>query len=484
MLKLGRKIPLPVSTTGIALLLSVPAMVLASMAFRGRVHSLETNDSLYAVMTRMNLLQSFHGDPGRAPPALWRERLGIQLSEDLWNLQGRGLWWQGWSDDGAAYLILPSRLWPSTTSPGVASLHLGGIVVIGVDGLHRHQLLTILSGSSSEPLPKAQPLQRFCLRELTEKPAVMWTSEGLASISGSLVSLLQGARVGCLSLQLNGNKMYWQGVVGSRPFSSAPSGLRAEPQSKDSEELSFPRKDSPDELLLSLTSKRTDLLLGSLLSRRIIRDPLETDYGLTDKDRLKLGLSPLELILMEQNNGKFQASIQMQLNLTGGTQRWSPAVDAVSARLQERGFDQSAKSDSTLKSRDQVSSTATIWSRTENGKTDVVGGWIWHPSKSGQKIKNLKTKAIYNRLGLSLGASPLADASLPTPQLLADTAFRLWADPSRIGKLGMLSGSWPAVVQKATELQVELSELKGGNGGKAPWMWMKGQLTLAKPESP
>ena len=197
MLRLSRRIRFPVSIAGIALFLSIPALVLAFMAQRGTLRSADSNSSLHSVIARMNLLQSFRGDPRRDPPRLWRERLGMKLASDLWSRQGRGLWWQAWSDDGAGYLILPSRLWPSKTSSRLAEVHLGGIVVIGVDGLHRQQLLKILDGGISEPISKEQRLQRFCLSQLLHKPAVMWSAEGLAAISGSLAPLLQVARVGC-----------------------------------------------------------------------------------------------------------------------------------------------------------------------------------------------------------------------------------------------------------------------------------------------
>ena len=72
------------------------------------------------------MIQSFKGDPSRTPPRLWSDRLGVQPANDLWRRYGRAVWWQAWSQDGEAYLVLSAAAWPiqpqrSASTPGRSS---------------------------------------------------------------------------------------------------------------------------------------------------------------------------------------------------------------------------------------------------------------------------------------------------------------------------------------------------------------------------
>lgn len=470
MLKLIKRIPFPVSIPGILLFLMVPALVLINSAKRGSVHSSLTNRDLYSLMSRLNLIQSFRGDISRQPPRIWIERLGLSLAKDLWKRQGSGIWWQGWAEDGNGYLLLPSYLWPHSTSKRLADIELGGIVAIGTDVLHRQQLLQIVESDSAQSIEISQPLTEFCLKKLINSTAVKWNPDGLSSLGGSLAPLLQVAREGCIALQLNGDQLHWHGVVGSRPMSSSPSNLRPKPLASLSS-FSFSKESLMRPMLLSLSSTSSNLVFGNLLSRNIIKVPLETDYGLSRSAIQKLGNAPLNLSLISEQKGKYLASIQLQLLLRGGLSQWNSVMESLSNRLTSQGL--TASDSSSLISKDNAISNVKVWVNTEQGKSNVVGGWFWKKDKIG-----------FNLLQLSLGAAPNAEEDFSIPALTNDLSLRLLAEPRQLNKLGLLGDQWPVPLLMAKHLDLSLSPLQGSKPNANSWFWFKGKMSIGQLETP
>ena len=109
------------------------------------------------------------------------------------------------------------------------------------------------------------------MQRLANAPAVFWTSDALAAISGTTAPLLQQASHGCLALRLIGNKLHWGGVVGDRSLAFAAS----QPQNGWKFLVSERRKPAnfDRDSLLEVHGARVDLILGTLLSRQIIQEP-------------------------------------------------------------------------------------------------------------------------------------------------------------------------------------------------------------------
>ena len=147
--------------------------------------------SLAELSGALSLVQSFRGDPSRTPPSLWSERLGVKPAAELWRRYGRSIWWQGWAQDGDAYLILSSSTFPGE----IQGLHLqrvGSMEVVASDALHREQLLQRLkAGQGSKATLQPDSLLGACLRDLSEGPGVIWNADALATLSGTLAPLLQ-----------------------------------------------------------------------------------------------------------------------------------------------------------------------------------------------------------------------------------------------------------------------------------------------------
>jgi len=465
----------PVSSAGIFSLLFVPTIVI--LLLKGHLSSTRKDGvgTLPQLMTEMTLIQSFQGDPQRLPPRLWQERLGINLAKDLWRRQGRGLWWQAWADDGEAYLLLPDILWPMSVTSSIAFKRLDDMVVIASDGLHRQQLLQNLGEGLVHSPAGQSSLQRYCNSVLELGPAVTWSPDGLASVSGAMAPLLQISRYGCLSLRVERNQLKWQGVVGFRPFGFAPVNIHASPFQHRPMAIKLPPRRDSDQALLNMQMKSMDLLLGSLLTKQIIQDSLDKNYGINHPLRLRLASAPLDFSLSKQPKGPFQASIQMQLELPEGSSRWQPVIDTVSQYLEERDFIKEANSvvqnDQSI---DVDFSGLTLWRQTESDGERVFGGWVWQ-QQNGKPT----------RFGIALGDSPiLTEISNEPMDLVHSDVVKLSADPAALHRLGLLNGLWPAPVKKTRTLSMNLSYLRGANLKKTHWWWMSGQLTLEQASTP
>ena len=234
------------------------------------------------------LIQSFQGDPRRPVPSLWNARLGVKPASELWRRQEGMLWWQAWSLDGEAYLIVPAhQISEEAQSP--YSQRYGNLVVLGTDQLHREQLSQRIKAESSQAgLLIEGGLFASCLQSLVKEPSVYWTADALASISGSLAPLLQQGREGCMQLRLQGRSLQWNGVISQRPLRSNPAKADLTAWTTASVEVAPVDRST----LLHVEGTALRLILGTLLSRQIIQVPLEQNYGISKVLRSQISTSP------------------------------------------------------------------------------------------------------------------------------------------------------------------------------------------------
>ena len=422
-----------------------------------------THASLSRVSGAFSLMQSFHGDSKRPAPKLWNQRLGLVRAADLWKRQGRSIWWQGWSEDGDAYLILPDQLL-ATDTKNLRKHQVLGLTLLGSDELHRQQLIQRLQRQPERP-PQPTSLQSRCMQRLANAPAVFWTSDALAAISGMTAPLLQQASHGCLALRLIGNTLHWGGVVGDRSLAFAAS------QPKNGWKFLVSERQKPANFdrdsLLEVHGARVDLILGTLLSRQIIQEPLEDQYGVNQSIRSRLALAPFSLRLKQQAKGAYRAGLQFQAPLPGGAAAWASVLDRVSNRLEERGFERINPADDKAKKSDAV-----IWKDKREGQNKIVGGWRW--------LQNPKTSVL-----LSAGLAGLPDTKSFYQALPESTrlALKLNARPRDLVSLGLMNGSWPALLKQADSLHLQIkpainaSKLKAS--GQQAWWEVSGQLVLS-----
>ncbi|MDC0277464.1 hypothetical protein OAK87_00650, partial [bacterium] len=317
------------------------------------------------------------------------------------------------------------------------------------------------------PERPAQPrsLQSRCMQRLANAPAVFWTNDALAAISGTTAPLLQQGSHGCLSLRLIGNTLHWGGVVGDRSLALASS------QPKQGWNFAVPDRQKPasfdQDSLLEVHGARVDLILGTLLSRQIIQEPLESQYGVNQSIRSRLALSPFSLRLKQQSKGAYRAGLQFQAPLSGGAASWASVLNRVSNHLKERGFQRFSPADDKVEKADAV-----IWKDRRDGQNKIVGGWRWlqHPKKSTI---------------LSAGLASLPDTkqfyqALP---MLTPSTLKLNARPRNLVLLGLMNGSWPALLKQADSVHLQIKpaiptfNLRAS--GQQTWWEISGQLELS-----
>ena len=423
--------------------------------------------SLAQLSEALILVQSFRGDPNRAVPSLWAERLGVQPATDLWRRYGRSMWWQGWAQDGDAYLILASSTFPPELQ-GLQRQRVGSMQVLASDALHRQQLLQRLKTNQvSTTSVRTDSLWASCLHALSEAPGVIWNADALATLSGTLAPLLQQGREGCVQVRLQANQLFWEGVIGRRPLSSltmrsslSSSGL-IEASSTD---LSSTDATSSELTLLQVDGDRVDLILGTLLSRQIIQAPLEEHYGINGAMRSKIADLPFSLRLQSRASGAYKAGLQVQLPLTGSAQQWAPILKAVSERLDSRGF-QKLQDDRVSSERE----APILWQRRDEPDPTIVGGWLI--------IQGQKSPVLSIGFGTEPAAQPFLSTQMPQNRL----SLRVKGDPQRLTQIGLLGGLWPKPVQRASSLNLDVKPLKisaSSKLAKQSWWRVSGSLTL------
>lgn len=399
----------------------------------------------------MPLVQAFQGDPSQAPPQLWNRRLGIKPASSLWKRLGRALWWQAWSGDGQAYLVIPAWLWPDQPASGVTARRLDGLVVISADALNQQQLVQQLasaSGVSRSP----SPLQAACIRKLDSSPAVHWQPEALARLSGALSPLLQQARYGCLSLRVRDETLQWHGWVGRRDFAAAPTNL---PLMESFAMAELSNSEQPSSLL-RVQGRHLGLLLNALASREIIRQPLEQQYGFGQSEREQILKSPFRLRLLAQPQGAYQAGLQLQVSLPGKSKAIQRSLNVLSGRLRDQGLRASQPAE-------------TSWIDPKDNASQVVGGWAWIAPQAQDSV-----------LSVGLGLPPSKTVlSGPSASQDKDLSLSLTVNPRELLERKLLSGTWPRVVRQTPSLQLTLNSLGGlPTTTSSDWMELRGQLAL------
>ncbi len=452
---------------GISLL--VGAGLIGLRLSNSRLHLADDSSasSLAQLSGALILVQSFRGDPNRAVPSLWAERLGVQPATDLWRRYGRSMWWQGWAQDGDAYLILASSTFPPELQ-GLQRQRVGSMQVLASDALHRQQLLQRLKTNQvSTTSVRTDSLWASCLRALSEAPGVIWNADALATLSGTLAPLLQQGREGCVQLRLQANQLLWEGVIGRRPLSSLT--MRSSLSSSgliqaSSTDLSSTDTASSELTLLQVDGDRVDLILGTLLSRQIIQAPLEEHYGINGAMRSKIADLPFSLRLQSRASGAYKAGLQVQLPLTGSAQQWAPILKAVSERLDSRGF-QKLQDDRVSSERE----APILWQRRDDPNPTTVGGWLI--------IQGQKSPVLSIGFGTEPAAQPFLSKQMPQNRL----SLRVKGDPQRLTQIGLLGGLWPKPVQRASSLNLEVKPLKisaSSQLAKQSWWRVSGSLTL------
>jgi hypothetical protein len=460
-----RRIPLPVSTAAVVLLLVVPSVLLSRWS-RPRAEGVEQ------LMGAASLLQSFPATPDRPIPDLWIERLGPEAARDRWRAQ-RKVWWQFWAtnSESAPFLAFPidsTRTSAAALPPN--ALRVGDLLVFAETPTARQQLLTSL-----RPLQRrSQGLTLRCRQRLQAGQAVFWQADALGSLLGPIAPLLERYQVGCLTLALEDRGIRWQGEAaaessGFQSINRSPSQAAGTPPEVavlgivgggDLTEVSaLPEQPPlPDDLLLEFQGSSLDQLLEGLLARQIIRDPLASRYGLEGPRLAVTRQAPFRLRLHPLPEGPFQASLDLLVRVDGARSAWSTLLERVKTNLLAQGFvaavdpllplagtpSSQPKSDpSPVAVAPPVGASATVWKRPDG---TTVGGWRWLQGSDGQP-----------QLLLFLGPPPptaLPLAVVPAQQV-QPSQLALRVRPAALDALGLLPEEIPALARRASQVWID-----------------------------
>ena len=440
-------------SVGVATLLTASSLIGLVLTSSSQ-HDRQLN-GLLQLASSLQLVQAFRADSSQQPPLLWQRRLGVTPAQEIWQRLGHGLWWQGWSVDGQAYLVLPSSLITAEERKRSIAHDLSHFVVLSADALNRQHLRERLASKRSSP-HELPPLLSSCLQRLARGPAVVWRPEMLARFSGASAPLLQAAGHGCLSLRVSKGHLQWQGWIGSRDFALAPRELRPGGRGFPEGNPKGPDSLQPPQALLMLEGEHLGVLFSALASRDIIRRPLEKNYGLGAAQRTKLLEAPFRLRLLPLPQGAFKAGLQLQLWPQAERISLDRSLQALRGRLIDQGLNPTGRE-------------AVIWRESGSSDQDVIGGWRWLQPQSTRPV-------ISVGLGMSPAERPLpawSDAS-KRPDVLVD----LQARPADLASRGLLDGQWPRVVTQAQALSLRLHRLSSARES-SPWSELSGQLALS-----
>lgn len=416
---------------------------------------------LARLLVASDLLQSFPVDRAQPVPELWTQRLGAEAGP-LWR-QARGSWWQLWSghDDGGAALVLEATTLANRKRPS-GSFTVDDLVVIAPDALAADDLQRPLR-LSHRPL---QGLEQRCMERLQQGQAVYWSNQGLAGVLGPLTPLLMRWQQGCLSLEFSSDRLAWNGeasaVTGLAAERPAPVPLPAEGNLK---------KTLPPGTVLALSGPRLELLLGSLLSRSLVRDALQEQYGL-DQDTLRLlSTSRFALQLRSLPKGPFRLGLTLNVDLSQQRRAWIRAMGQLEQSIRRQGLQPIGPEapEGPVANRGVLPLDQT-WRRADGV---VVGGWRWLSADS-------RSPKRPTRLVLFLGPAP-APAALSQVGWPAQDSGRLELVllPRPLAAEGVMPASLPPLVNAAQTLQM----ISGGQGsgprtGTVSPLW--GELRLGR----
>ena len=449
----------PLTTAALAFLLLIPAIQIGRLDAPLSRHRRDLIHLLQALSRKADLVLSHDIQADRSAPEIWIQRLGAEQAADRWSSLRGQIWWTAWMGDGAPVLILPR---PSAArsaadrSTAAEPEALPGFQLLFADALHekvfREQPLE-LKGVPSR-------LETVCLDRLMSTRAVRWRPAALSSLAGASSVLLQSAAHGCLSLSLRGKDLRFSGFVSPRPLASAPDQLSPSQPRLMQQERSAMAPSGDATTLLHVHSHPSSPVLRALLERPLIKQPLESAFGVTPKLRRLLLDAPMALRLHRLAGGPYQAALELDLNLASPTTAVAAALEKTALGLEERGL---SRSKLALINPDGRSVTeALVWNQPER---PPLGGWAW-----------FKTEDQTPQLRFSLGAPP--SARQPEPLNKDQTGLSIVLQPAALTQLGLLPGRWPAVVRKADRIKLWIAPLTGGKLGPQDWSWLDGQLSL------
>lgn len=441
-----RRWPLPNTAAALLALLLLPSVALLLWP---RPQAL----GLARLLSQAQLIQSFGGggSSARPLPVLWQQRLGSTAAA-LW-LRQQGVWWQFWGahGDAGAYLVLPAVSLSGIRNPQlpVPPLVVDDVVVFAADPLSRQWLAERLQAVSRPQ----RGLEQRCLLLLRQPQTVAWSAAGLGALAGPVAPLLQRVQQGCLSLQLQGASLTFDGEAG------ISDGVLGAPRQA---QLELSGRPLTADLLLELQGPSLEVLLQGLLARQLVREPLAARYGITEPQLALLRALPFVLRLRQQSVGPFQASLELEVAPQGRDRpAWGRLLAALREPLQQQGLQ--APPPRLQASTPRLTNAllpAASWS---NERGEVVGGWFWSAEASAARSP---------RLVLFLGPQPPAGATQPSMPI-AGSPLQLRARPAALARLGLWPEGFPAVVSGADQL-----ELLAGHGAQQPLSPLRGRLEL------
>lgn len=425
-----RRVLLPNTAASAVLLLLGPALALL-------LWPRSQAQGLARLFHQSQLIQSFAAAPTRPPPPLWRQRLG-PLAAVLWSRQ-QGVWWQFWGvhGDAGAFLVLPSTSLSDVVGDRlpVPPLRVDDLAVVAADPLSRQWLSDRLRSVPRSP----RGLEQRCLLQLRQPQTVSWSPAGLGALAGPVAPLLQRFQQGCLTLNLQGQRVDLGGEAAAAVGVLGPaSQSRPEPAS---------RPLTPGQLL-ELRGPALEVLLQGLLSRQLVREPLASRYGIAEPQLALLRRSPFVLRLRELPQGPFQAGLELDLAPPArDRQAWERLLAALRQPLLQQGLQEQG-----------AIPLRTRW-RDEQGR--VVGGWFWQPPQGGEE----------RRLVLFVGPEPATGSAPPAPS----GWVVLQARPGDLDRLGLWPGAFPPLVRRADQL-----EIKADAERRQPISRLTGRLALTR----
>ncbi len=474
----------PVTALLVSTLTVVPGAVVISLIRSDSTEgqsSVLVDEPLIQISEELSMLQSFRIESEAKIPPLWIERLGERTAADLWAQHDGQLWWQAWPEEGEPCLILKEDILeassagdldPESLKPSESVRLHRGLILLFADALNRQSFdQRFRPGGVVSP-----PIEQQCFDQLNITTAVLWKPSAVASMAGALTPLLQSASHGCVAIEFRGRELRWMGVVASRslreaskrlghpdprPFLRGGSSLTAvETSNSDRKNL---EDQSP---LLRLQSHSTRTLLGALLNTPLIRDGLESNYGLIPNLRNQLLAAPLNLQVLQNQKGPFQAAVQLDLALPSPNPEAISSLKTVSNRLNNRGL--TSKQRRLQRSKGENDGEQILWYDNKKNTKRLLGGWSWTNSGS--------TDLGIMSLQMTLASQPDLN---PSPTFLTGAGhLKARVRPSKLQALGLIPKTWPAPVRRAHTLEFSVKPLEGSATSHDEWRLIAGYLEL------
>lgn len=431
------RLPLALTLLTSLLLVLVPALLLARLP-RPQAIGLEK------LMANVSLLQSFRANPDRPVPELWRQRFGQEMAEKLWRFQTR-TWWQFWDGhaDGQPFLAVSWRGLPPTflQTMAVPPLQVGDLAIFPPDLLSRQILADRLQGQ----VRRSAGLRLRCLPRLEREQAVFWRPSALGVLLGPLAPFLQNYQEGCLSFIVGADGLLWTGEA-----ASIEGMVLQLPESDESPGRVPTASPAASDELLQVQGASLESLLGGLLARELIRQPLAERYGLGLDQINLLRETPFRLLLRPKAQGPFQASIELAVLVGNRQSQWQVLLDRLAKGLEKEGLRPLVAPKAPAgQLRRQITASlpgsSALWQRKDGV---VVGGWQW---LGGQGAKG--------QITLFLGPQPANPAPfVPSGPI---KGMVLTARPQQLSELGLLPPDLPEVVKRSGWLWFSTEPLAG-----------------------